>query len=69
MFGRYAAEAELSPKMCRAWKAKLTAFMASVKHDDLSRLTKKDVINGKDDLLKTTPVLIPRRSGTSISRP
>lgn len=52
MFDRYATEAGLNPKTYDAWKAKILAMIAFVKHDDLARLTSKEVIKWKDDLLK-----------------
>jgi integrase len=51
MFERYATEAGISPKTYNAWKAKLLVLIRFVKHDDLARLTTKDVIAWKDDLL------------------
>jgi integrase len=55
MFDRYANEAGLSPKTRRSWKARVLALMAFVGHDDLARLTTKDVLNWKDKLLKKKP--------------
>ncbi|MGZ6371206.1 MAG: DUF6538 domain-containing protein [Bdellovibrionota bacterium] len=55
MFDRYAAEAGLSSKTYDAWKAKISALIAFVKHDDLTRLTTKNVIKWKDDLLAEKP--------------
>jgi integrase len=55
MFDRYAAEAGLSPKTYKAWKAKISALIAFAKHDDLALLTAKKVIEWKDDLLAEKP--------------
>jgi integrase len=55
MFDRYAVEAELADKTYRDWKAKLSVLVAFVGHDDLARLTAKNVIDWKDDLLKAGP--------------
>jgi integrase len=55
MFDRYAAEAGLSPKTYKAWKAKISALIAFVKHDNLALLTTKNVIMWKDDLLSEKP--------------
>jgi integrase len=52
MFDRYANEAGLIPKTRRSWKARVLALMAFVGHDDLGRLTTKDVLRWKDDLVK-----------------
>jgi integrase len=54
MFERYAAEAGHSPKTRVAWKAKVSALVAFVGHDDLARLTTKDVLRWKDSLVKKT---------------
>jgi integrase len=51
MFGRYANEAGLSPKTRRSWRTRVAALMAFVGHDDLARLTTKDVLRWKDDLV------------------
>jgi integrase len=53
MFDRYAKEAGLSPKTCASWKAKLKSLVDLVGHDDLARLTTKDIIGWKDKLLAT----------------
>lgn len=55
MFGRYADEAELAPKTRRAWGAKIRHLVAFIKHDDLARLTRKDLAAWKDELLKKKP--------------
>jgi integrase len=52
VFDRYASEAELSAKTRKAWRAKIRRLIASLKHDDLARLTKKNLVNWKDELLK-----------------
>jgi len=54
-FDRYAAEAGLSQKTYDAWKAKISALIAFVKHDDLARLTTRNIIKWKDDLLEEKP--------------
>jgi hypothetical protein len=55
MSARYADEAELAPKMRRAWGEKIRHLVAFIKHDDLARLTKKDLVGWKDELLKKKP--------------
>lgn len=55
MFDRYAAEAGLADKTYRDWKAKVTVLTTFVGHDDLARLTAKNLIDWKNDLLKTGP--------------
>lgn len=52
MFEAYANEAGIADKTRRSWKSRLTALTTFVGHDDLARLTTKDMINWKDELLK-----------------
>jgi hypothetical protein len=47
MSARYADEAELAPKMRRAWGAKIRHFVAFIKHDDLDRLPRRTSSPGK----------------------
>jgi hypothetical protein len=54
MFDRYAAEAGLSQKTRSAWRAKVAKLIAFVGHDDLARLTARDVLRWKDSLVKKT---------------
>jgi hypothetical protein len=42
-------QAELAPKTRRAWGAKIRHLVAFIKHDDLARLTKKDLVAWKDE--------------------
>jgi integrase len=51
MFDRYANEAGLSPKTRRSWRSRVAAFTAFVGHNDLARLTTKDVLRWKDNLV------------------
>ncbi len=60
MFESYANEAGIAAKTRRSWKSRLTALMVFVGHDDLARLTTKDIINWKDDLRK------PRADGSQL---
>lgn len=55
MFERYAKEAQLAAKTRRSWKSRLAVLTDFVGHDDLARLTKKNMIEWKDDLLKERP--------------
>jgi integrase len=53
MFNLYANEAELDRKTRVSWGNKIKLLMSSVGHDDLARLTAKNVIAWKDKLLIT----------------
>ena len=56
MFERYSNGAELSPKTRKSWKAKLKSLLDFVGHDDLARLTTKDVIGWKDAMIASVQV-------------
>lgn len=55
MFDAYATEAGLAAKTKRSWKSMLTVLTVFVGHDDLARLTARNMIDWKDHLLKEGP--------------
>ena len=49
-FDAYAEDAELAPKTKSAWRSKIRDLVAFVGHDDLARLTRKEVLAWKEKL-------------------
>lgn len=59
-FDAYADDAELAPKIRSTWRSKIRDLIAFVGHDDLARLTRKDVLVGKETL--QTEILPERKA-------
>ncbi|UPJ68602.1 DUF6538 domain-containing protein [Bradyrhizobium sp. 191] len=57
-FDAYAEDAGLAPKTRSAWRSKIRDLIAFVGHDDLARLTRKEVLAWKEKLQSE---ILPRR--------